>query len=32
MLIWRHKTRHARFWIAQVVGTVAIAAVAYSTL
>ena len=26
MLIWRHKTRHASFWIAQVVGTVAIAA------
>ncbi|HEY6892154.1 MAG TPA: DUF1294 domain-containing protein [Solirubrobacter sp.] len=26
MLIWRHKTRHASFWIAQVVGTVVIAA------
>ena len=27
MLIWRHKTKHARFWIAQVLGTVAIAIV-----
>jgi uncharacterized membrane protein YsdA (DUF1294 family) len=26
MLIWRHKTRHASFWVAQIVGTVAIAA------
>ena len=26
MLIWRHKTNHASFWIAQVTGTVAIAA------
>jgi uncharacterized membrane protein YsdA (DUF1294 family) len=26
MLIWRHKTRHTIFWIAQVVGTIAIAA------
>jgi uncharacterized membrane protein YsdA (DUF1294 family) len=25
MLIWRHKTRHARFWIAQVIGTIVIA-------
>jgi len=25
MLIWRHKTRHATFWIAQVAGTIAIA-------
>src|ERR1700754_3678820 len=27
MLIWRHKTTHASFWIAQVIGTMAIAAV-----
>ena len=27
MLIWRHTTNHASFWIAQVVGTVAIVAV-----
>jgi uncharacterized membrane protein YsdA (DUF1294 family) len=27
MLIWRHKTNHASFWIAQVIGTIAIAAV-----
>ena len=27
MLIWRHKTNHASFWIAQVIGTMAIAAV-----
>ena len=26
MLIWRHKTQHAIFWIAQVIGTIAIAA------
>ena len=26
MLIWRHKTRHASFWIAQGLGTCAIAA------
>jgi uncharacterized membrane protein YsdA (DUF1294 family) len=26
MLIWHHKTSHASFWIAQIVGTVAIAA------
>ena len=26
MLIWRHKTNHASFWIAQVAGTIAIAA------
>ena len=26
MLIWRHKTSHARFWAAQVIGTIAIAA------
>ena len=26
MLIWRHKTRHAIFWVAQVIGTVVIAA------
>ena len=26
MLVWRHKTNHARFWIAQVTGTIAIAA------
>jgi uncharacterized membrane protein YsdA (DUF1294 family) len=26
MLIWRHKTTHASFWIAQVVGTAVIAA------
>ena len=26
MLIWRHKTIHASFWIAQVTGTIAIAA------
>jgi len=26
MLVWRHKTRHARFWAAQVIGTVVIAA------
>ena len=26
MLIWRHKTNHASFWIAQVIGTIAIAA------
>ena len=26
MLIWRHKTQHAIFWVAQVVGTIAIAA------
>jgi uncharacterized membrane protein YsdA (DUF1294 family) len=27
MLILRHKTRHTSFWIAQVIGTIAIAAV-----
>jgi uncharacterized membrane protein YsdA (DUF1294 family) len=26
MLIWRHKTRHTSFWIAQIAGTAAIAA------
>jgi uncharacterized membrane protein YsdA (DUF1294 family) len=26
MLIWRHKINHASFWIAQVTGTIAIAA------
>ena len=26
MLVWRHKTNHASFWIAQVTGTIAIAA------
>jgi len=26
MLVWRHKTQHAIFWIAQVIGTVVIAA------
>src|SRR4051812_8200457 len=26
MLIWRHKTQHTRFWVAQVAGTVVIAA------
>ena len=26
MLIWRHKTQHTRFWLAQVAGTSAIAA------
>ena len=26
MLIWRHKTRHTIFWVAQVIGTVVIAA------
>ena len=26
MLIWRHKTTHTSFWIAQVIGTIAIAA------
>ena len=25
MLIWRHKTRHASFWIAQIAGTILIA-------
>ena len=25
MLIWRHKTRHASFWIAQIAGTIVIA-------
>ena len=25
MLVWRHKTNHASFWIAQVIGTIAIA-------
>jgi uncharacterized membrane protein YsdA (DUF1294 family) len=24
MLVWRHKTRHTRFWIAQIAGTVVI--------
>src|SRR6476620_5074591 len=27
MLIWRHKTNHASFWLAQVIGTVVIATV-----
>jgi len=26
MLLWRHKTRHTIFWLAQVLGTVVIAA------
>jgi len=26
MLIWRHKTQHTRFWFAQAVGTIMIAA------
>jgi uncharacterized membrane protein YsdA (DUF1294 family) len=26
MVVWRHKTRHTRFWIAQVVGTIVIVA------
>src|SRR5690349_18553156 len=26
MLVWRHKTQHASFWIAQVIGTIVIAA------
>jgi uncharacterized membrane protein YsdA (DUF1294 family) len=26
MVVWRHKTRHTVFWIAQLVGTVAIGA------
>jgi len=26
MLVWRHKTNHASFWIVQVIGTIAIAA------
>ena len=26
MLVWRHKTQHASFWIAQIVGTVVIVA------
>ena len=26
MLIWRHKTQHTIFWVAQVIGTVVIAA------
>jgi uncharacterized membrane protein YsdA (DUF1294 family) len=30
MLIWRHKTKHASFWAAQVVGTVVIAAALWS--
>ena len=25
MLVWRHKTQHAIFWAAQVIGTVVIA-------
>jgi uncharacterized membrane protein YsdA (DUF1294 family) len=24
MLVWRHKTRHTRFWIAQIAGTAVI--------
>ncbi|MDA0158881.1 DUF1294 domain-containing protein [Solirubrobacter ginsenosidimutans] len=31
MLIWRHKTKHASFWIAQIVGTLAIAAALWLT-
>jgi uncharacterized membrane protein YsdA (DUF1294 family) len=31
MLIWRHKTSHASFWIAQIVGTIAIAAALWLT-
>ncbi|HKQ03479.1 MAG TPA: DUF1294 domain-containing protein [Actinomycetes bacterium] len=26
MLVWRHKTNHTSFWIAQVIGTIAIVA------
>jgi len=26
MLVWRHKTNHASFWITRVAGTIAIAA------
>jgi uncharacterized membrane protein YsdA (DUF1294 family) len=26
MLVWRHKTQHTIFWVAQVIGTVVIAA------
>ena len=26
MLVWRHKTQHTSFWIAQIVGTVVIVA------
>jgi uncharacterized membrane protein YsdA (DUF1294 family) len=26
MLVWRHKTNHASFWVVQVIGTVAIVA------
>lgn len=29
MLVWRHKTRHASFWLAQVIGTALIAAAAF---
>jgi uncharacterized membrane protein YsdA (DUF1294 family) len=25
MLIWHHKTRHAMFWIAQLIGTIVVA-------
>ncbi len=27
MLIWRHKTKHAQFWAAQVIGTIVIVVV-----
>jgi uncharacterized membrane protein YsdA (DUF1294 family) len=30
MLIWRHKTKHTTFWIAQVIGTLVIAAALWS--
>ena len=32
MLVWRHKTKHTTFWIAQVVGTVVIAAALWLSL
>lgn len=32
MLVWRHKTKHTIFWVAQVVGTVVIAAAAFLLL
>jgi len=31
MLVWRHKTRHTRFWVAQVAGTVVIGAALWLT-
>lgn len=32
MLVWRHKTQHALFWVAQVVGTAVLAVAAYLLL